>query len=52
MEIIFLVLVFSGIDYDIKLWMFLEENFYFEEEIVVEVCFIFYVMIMRYFKIK
>lgn len=43
---IFLVLVFSGIDYDIKLWMFFEENFYFEEEIVVEVILNFYLLIL------
>lgn len=52
MEIIFLVLASSGIDYDIKLWMPLEENPHFEEEIAAEVSFIIYVMIMRHYKIK
>lgn len=42
----------SGIDYDIKLWMPLEENPHFEEEIAAEVSFIRYVMITRRFKIK
>lgn len=35
--IYFLVLASSGIDYDIKLWMPLEENPHFEEEIAAEV---------------
>lgn len=41
MNIFFLVLASSGIDYDIKLWMPLEENPHFEEERAAEASIIF-----------